>query len=89
LPGGVGTLEELFESWTWLQLGYHTKPIGLLNVAGYFDSLLAFMRHTVAQGFLAQGQLDTLAVSADVSALLNSLAGQARTTSGAPDYSDI
>jgi uncharacterized protein (TIGR00730 family) len=52
LPGGVGTLEELFEVWTWLQLGYHRKPVGLLNVAGYYDPLLAMMQHTVAQGFM-------------------------------------
>jgi uncharacterized protein (TIGR00730 family) len=52
LPGGVGTFEELFEVWTWLQLGYHRKPVGLLNVAGYYDPLLAMMQHTVAQGFM-------------------------------------
>jgi uncharacterized protein (TIGR00730 family) len=52
LPGGVGTLEELFEVWTWLQLGYHRKPVGLLNVDGFYDPLLAMMKHTVDQGFL-------------------------------------
>ena len=43
LPGGIGTFEELFEVWSWRQLGYHDKPLGLLNVAGYYDMLLAFM----------------------------------------------
>jgi uncharacterized protein (TIGR00730 family) len=52
LPGGVGTLEELFEVWTWLQLGYHRKPVGLLNVDGFYDPLLAMMQHTVTQGFM-------------------------------------
>ena len=47
LPGGIGTFEELFEVWTWRQLGYHDKPIGLLNVAGYYDPLLQFMNNTV------------------------------------------
>ena len=46
LPGGIGTFEELFEVWTWRQLGYHDKPIGLLNVDGYYDALLAFMAHS-------------------------------------------
>lgn len=52
LPGGIGTLEELFEIWTWAQLGLHAKPCGLLNVAGYYDGLAAFLDHTVAEGFL-------------------------------------
>jgi uncharacterized protein (TIGR00730 family) len=54
LPGGIGTLEELFEVWTWRQLGYHDKPIGLLNVDGYYDALLAFLAHSVQQGFMDQ-----------------------------------
>lgn len=52
LPGGTGTMEELFEVWTWGQLGYHEKPCGLLNIGGYYDSLLAFLRHTVTQEFV-------------------------------------
>ena len=50
LPGGIGTFEELFEVWTWRQLGYHDKPIGLLNVAGYYDTLLDFMTARVDAG---------------------------------------
>ena len=52
LPGGIGTLDELFETWTWGQLGIHRKPFGLLNVAGYFDSLLAFLDHVSEERFL-------------------------------------
>ncbi|MBU4612783.1 TIGR00730 family Rossman fold protein [Achromobacter sp. GG226] len=52
LPGGVGTLEEIFEIWTWSQLGLHTKPCGLLNVAGYYDSLATFLDNTVSHGFV-------------------------------------
>lgn len=51
LPGGIGTFEELFEVLTWAQLGIHRKPIGLLNVNGYYDPLLALLDHAIAQGF--------------------------------------
>ena len=56
MPGGIGTLEELYEVWTWRQLGYHDKPVGLLNVDGYYDALLAFMRTAVEHGFLSAPQ---------------------------------
>ena len=52
LPGGIGTFEELFEVWTWRQLGYHGKPLGLLNVAGYYDGLLGFLQTSVKSGFM-------------------------------------
>jgi uncharacterized protein (TIGR00730 family) len=71
LPGGIGTLEELYEVWTWQQLGYHHKPIALLNVEGYYDALLQFMVKTVDEGFLAQAQHDVLIVETDVSRLLS------------------
>ncbi len=83
LPGGIGTLEELFEVWTWRQLGYHDQPIGLLNVAGYYDSLLAFMRHSVAEGFLAPQQLDGIVVDDDAERLVAHLASQ--TVGSRPD----
>jgi uncharacterized protein (TIGR00730 family) len=54
LPGGIGTLEELFEVWTWRQLGYHDKPVGLLNVDGYYDSLIAFLVQSSRQGFTTE-----------------------------------
>ena len=57
LPGGIGTFEELFEVWTWRQLGYHDKPIGLLNVAGYYDALLEFLRTSVASGLMNPWQM--------------------------------
>lgn len=53
LPGGIGTLDELFEVWTWTQLGLHDKPCGLLNVDGYFDPLIEFLDSATTQGFLA------------------------------------
>jgi len=54
LPGGIGTLEEIFEVWTWAQLGFHDKPCGLFNIAGYFDNLCAFLDHAVAEQFVKQ-----------------------------------
>ena len=55
MPGGIGTFEELFEIWTWGQLGIHAKPLGLLNVAGFYDPLATFLDQTVEAGFLKQG----------------------------------
>ena len=52
LPGGFGTADECFEILTWAQLGFHSRPIGLLNVAGFFDALLAWLDHCVQEGFL-------------------------------------
>jgi uncharacterized protein (TIGR00730 family) len=60
LPGGIGTFEEFFEVWTWRQLGYHDKPVGLLNTEGYYDGLLSFAQHSVTQGFLSDWQLDLI-----------------------------
>lgn len=62
LPGGLGTLEETMEMITWLQLGYHAKPVGLLNVRGYYDPLLAFFRHMNEEGFIAEKILDSFTV---------------------------
>ena len=60
LPGGIGTMDELFETWTWLQLGIHAKPVGLLNVAGYYDPLLAFLRQMSDRQFMSERHLDCL-----------------------------
>ena len=57
LPGGIGTLEEFFEVWTWRQLGYHDKPVGLLNLNGFYDSLLVFLNSAVASGFMNDWQM--------------------------------
>ncbi len=62
LPGGLGTLEETMEMLTWLQLGYHDKPVGLLNIRGYYDPLLAFFRHMNEEGFISQKILDSFTV---------------------------
>jgi len=74
LPGGLGTLEETFEVWTWSQLGVHAKPVGFLNVNGYFDALLAFLGHAVEQGFMKAHHLEFACVKQDPEALLEALA---------------
>ena len=88
LPGGIGTFEELFEVWTWLQLGYHRKPVGLLNVSGYYDPLLAFLDASMAQGFVPPAQRELLQVHTDVDALLDRLGRLAEAASG-DDYRRI
>ena len=70
LPGGAGTLEELFEVWTWSQLGLHRKPVGLLNVEGYFDSLIAFLDHQTDERFMRREHRDMLLVADDPAVLL-------------------
>jgi hypothetical protein len=70
LPGGLGTFEELFEVWTWGQLGYHPKPMALLNVNGFYDGLAAFLDHVVAQGFVRREHRSMLLVGTDPEALL-------------------
>ncbi|WP_211200047.1 TIGR00730 family Rossman fold protein [Breoghania corrubedonensis] len=70
LPGGIGTLEELFEVWTWAQLGHHEKPCGLLDVAGYYSKLAAFLDHQVTEGFVRVEHRAMLAIDDDPAALL-------------------
>lgn len=65
LPGGIGTLEEVMEALTWLQLGYHDKPVGLLDTAGFFSHLTAFLSHMIDEGFLRSVLFDTLTVDSD------------------------
>jgi len=84
LPGGIGTFEELFEVWSWRQLGYHDKPLGLLNVAGYYDGLLGFLQHSRGQGFMSQLQLDLLHVDSEPLPMLQRL-GELSTLATAPD----
>ncbi len=72
LPGGIGTFEEILEIWTWAQLGMHAKPIGILNVHGYYDKLVAFLDHAVDQGFFARTTRDMLIVEEDPATLLDS-----------------
>lgn len=73
LPGGIGTLEELFEVWTWRQLGYHDKPIGLLDVDGYYAHMLRFLEQAVANGFMGEWQMGLVRTGTEVDALLSSL----------------
>jgi len=87
LPGGIGTFEELFEVWTWRQLGYHDQPIGLLNVGGYYNALVAFMQQTVDAGFVSEGTRAMLEIGDEPSALLDRLAAQAALSGGRDDYS--
>jgi uncharacterized protein (TIGR00730 family) len=70
LPGGFGTLDEFFEILTWSQLGIHAKPCGLLNVAGYYDSLLAMLDHAVAEGFLRPAHRHLVIAENDADILL-------------------
>jgi uncharacterized protein (TIGR00730 family) len=74
LPGGAGTLEELFEVWTWAQLGLHTKPIGLLDVAGFYQPMLGFLDRISAEGFLRGDFREMLIVTADVAEALDRFA---------------
>ena len=70
MPGGIGTLEELFEVFTWLQLGFHEKPLGLLNIDGFFDTLILFLKQTVQKKFLQEKHLDMLIIESDPDKLL-------------------
>ncbi|MEO8545490.1 MAG: TIGR00730 family Rossman fold protein [Burkholderiaceae bacterium] len=73
LPGGIGTFEELFEVWTWRQLGYHDKPIGLLNAGGYYDGMITFLRQCVAEQFMSDWQMGLLSIDTDAARLLAKL----------------
>jgi len=73
LPGGVGTLEELFEVYTWAQLGIHHKPLGVLDVAGYYRPLVAFLDHAVRERFVRASTRTLLAVGEDLDDLLAAL----------------
>jgi hypothetical protein len=74
LPGGVGTMDELWEAVSWAQLGYHAKPVGLLNAFGYFDGLIAFNRHMVETGFVRPAHADLILAETDLDALLDRMA---------------
>jgi uncharacterized protein (TIGR00730 family) len=74
VPGGIGTLEELIEIYTWSQLGIHAKPCGVLNVDGYYDHLAAFLDHAVAAGFLKAEHRAVLSVASEPGELLERLA---------------
>ena len=73
LPGGLGTLEELFEIWTWQQLGLHTKPVALYNPMGFWDPLLTMIDHMAGQGFVRHSFISALIVEDDAARLLDAL----------------
>jgi uncharacterized protein (TIGR00730 family) len=77
MPGGIGTFEEFFEVWTWRQLGYHDKPVGLLNIQGYYDNLLAFLSTSVQQGFMNVEQMQLIRSGTNTELLLQSLVTEA------------
>lgn len=82
LAGGIGTLEELFETFTWLQLGFHAKPVSLLNSDGFFDHLLHFLHHATTSEFLHPAHLELLLVDDDAPRLLNRMANFTPQTTG-------
>jgi len=75
LPGGIGTFEELFEVWTWAQLGYHAKPCGLLNVGSFYDGLSGFIDNVVDEGFLKPEHRRMLVVEREPEAMLDKIVG--------------
>ena len=77
LPGGIGTFEEFYEVWTWRQLGYHNKPIGLLNLNGYYDSMLSFLNAVVAHEFMGSWQMELIRTESDPQKLLPRLIQEA------------
>ena len=89
LPGGIGTLEEIYEVWSWQQLGYHDKPVALLNVEGYYDALLEFMRVSFERGFVSAPQYHALLVDDDPVRLLARLGEAAAKATARDDYSKI
>ena len=74
LPGGVGTMDELWEAISWAQLGYHAKPVGLLNVGGFYDQLIAFNQHMIATGFIRPQHASILSHAETIEALLDKMA---------------
>jgi len=88
LAGGIGTFEELFEVWTWRQLGYHDKPVGILDTSGYYQPLLGFLGQSVREGFMNDWQMQLVQVGSEPGALLRSLV-EGSTAPSAQDLSQI
>jgi uncharacterized protein (TIGR00730 family) len=81
LPGGIGTFEEFFETLSWAALGLHHKPMGVLNVAGYFDPLLALLNHGVSERFVRSEHLELVLVTSDAEAVVSDLLARVPTAS--------
>jgi uncharacterized protein (TIGR00730 family) len=81
LAGGIGTFEELFEVWTWRQLGYHDKPVGILDTDGYYQPLLQFLQGSIRAGFMNDWQMDLVQVGTEPGALCEALVAGSRTAS--------
>jgi len=73
MSGGIGTLEEFFEAWTWAQLGIHNKPIGILNIDGYYDRLIDFINNSVEQEFVNKNNLDMIVIDKDAKNLIGKM----------------
>jgi uncharacterized protein (TIGR00730 family) len=82
MPGGMGTLEELFEILTWAQLGFHQKPVGLLNTNGFYDKLIEFVHHQVEQRFVGKDQVDVIFADASAEVLVEQFKAYVPTYSG-------
>lgn len=80
LPGGTGTMDELWEALSWAQIGYHAKPVGLLNIAGYYDHLVAFYHHMAEVGFLRAQHRDILLIDTALDGLLEKMAAHVPVT---------
>jgi uncharacterized protein (TIGR00730 family) len=89
LPGGIGTFEEFFEAWTWKQLGFHRKPVGLLDLGGYYQPLLAFLQQSVRSGFMSEWQMELLTVDSQPVPLLEKLVEAAKHAGRSVDTSEI
>ena len=89
MPGGIGTFEELFEVWTWRHLGYHDRPLGLLETAGYWAPMVAFLRHSVTEGFMGDDQMAMLHLDDNIERLLDQLALAAKNAAVSPQDDDF
>jgi uncharacterized protein (TIGR00730 family) len=89
LPGGIGTLDEFFEAFTWAQIGIHTKPIALIDVDGFYQPLVAHLRNTVDAGFLSAERLASLAICPDADSFLKLLSSSASSVATPPRYAAL
>lgn len=89
LAGGIGTFEELFEAWTWRQLGYHGKPVGVLDTAGYYGRMIEFLNDSVQAGFMSAGQMELIRIGDIAEPLLAQLVSEAQAQRRPTDLSRI